>query len=286
MVCDRDRSVHAPSRGCVPPPSARRKKIFLRLHLLRCNLFPEALASRRSPDGGESRRFALAVLAAGSLALTAALAVLFIQAIFVGIFVAQQWDRNFPTALLLVHHLRILAAVEDPREWTDVGRRRRIVDRLEEIATCIEHDWVKGWAVDDIHTQSWIHDIGFKIAASYRSLKMWIMTPKADTRDRLIDRVKQQKLALLNGDWDSLRRGDPPPVIEENRLRDLSALLRNMAIALLPISSLWAARWLHLDVSIVPAGAWWMCYVWLIVGLLLVLDPKLSSRTEAVRAAF
>ena len=106
------------------------------------------------------------------------------------------------------------------REWTDVGRRRRIsADRLEEIATCIEHDWVKGWAVDDIHTQSWIHDIGFKIAASYRSLKMWIMTPKADTRDRLIDRVKQQKLALLNGDWDSLRRGDPPPVIEENRLR-------------------------------------------------------------------
>lgn len=151
------------------------------------------------------------------LAYGLALMVLGAAALWWGMaFTERWWDRHaamrHPDAVVVDEMVRMLETVErHPAEWLTLGTRDRMLSSLERMAQCLERSMPLHLRGRDDETRRWILDATAQRAAAVRELKKSVALPRADTRERFIERVSGDLVLAASGDWESLETAPVPP---------------------------------------------------------------------------
>jgi hypothetical protein len=191
-----------------------------------------------------------------------------------------------PDAMIVDNILVALAMSSRQDLWIDVGFRREIMSRLDDVASCMERDIPRVLKTRDLRTNAWLSEQWGGKAAAVRSLEQWLITPKPDTRERLEDQLTMLfRRALLN-DWDAmahLRPEDPPHPSWTARLK---TGLKTVLIAILPLVLLLALGKTNVAVTgalgdYLKIGA----IIWALVTLISLLDPLYAIKLTAIRDA-
>lgn len=158
------------------------------------------------------------------------LVVLGSAALWWGMHITERWwDRHasarHPDAVVADELLRILETVEkSPAEWAHMRGRNRVLRSLERAARCLQHNLPYRLRGQDTETDRWLRDKGAGQAAALRSLKRWVLVPRADTRERFIERISQDLVRTTVGDWDGLECAEPAAA-RTSRMRSAAKLL-------------------------------------------------------------
>ncbi|HEU0012939.1 MAG TPA: hypothetical protein VFQ45_04610 [Longimicrobium sp.] len=138
-----------------------------------------------------------------------------------------------PDAMMVREMVSMLAWVEEhPHAWSDLRARGRILRSLETVAYCLERQLVRHLRGHDAATERWLREKTAQRAAAVRALKRWVCLPKADTRERFVERIAGDLVRAATGDWDGLESAEveaagPSPV---RRLAGASASAAVIAV--------------------------------------------------------
>jgi|GEM_PF-6248293 len=149
-------------------------------------------------------------------------------------FTDQWWDRHacmrHPDAVVVDELARMVETLgRHPGEWLNLHVRARLLHSLERVAQCLEHSLPLHLNGRDALTDGWMREQTAGRAAAVRELKRWVCLPKADTRQRFVDRISQDLIRAVRGDWDGLE-WMPPPAREPRGLRTVARTLVVLAV--------------------------------------------------------
>ena len=231
----------------------------------------------------------LLVVVAGSAALTLLPLAGLLLALYAGVTAFYVWrDRTLataePDAAATDAILRLLDCSRSG--WRRSATRAAMLADLERLARAVDGGFARRMRSGDQSSDAWVQDQAGRAGAAVRQLKRWVVTPLADTRERLRERLTADLVALAEGRWDPLERADGgsgtlarPPLWATVR-----SVARTVGVALVPWAALWAYRRIDpAGASALPAWAAVGCALWGVVVLALAADPALPDRTRAVR---
>jgi len=158
------------------------------------------------------------------------------------------------------------------------------LEAIEDAATSIEIGWPRKLATGDDATAGLIEVATRSIAATIRSLKEPIILAAPGPQDQLLAKITSIFTALASGHWDSIPRQDPipHPSMRYRVLESLKALLLGTAPLLLVLA---AKRFGLLQDPKMLDWAAFSGFIWFMVTLLLMLDPLLLKKAEAIKTA-
>jgi len=193
------------------------------------------------------------------------------------------FKRKNPVAFFMERVLLVAESIAfDESAWHRVDGKALLMKRLEEAARIVEKDFPDTLRSADFSTDALLKTRFDQIAAALREKKLWIATPKSDTRERLRDWLAHTLESAIEGDWDSLelaeRAGRPSRSLREVAISSV----RGVFTALGPVAIYWAAkRW-----DLLPHEDWTQylgvgVVVWAIFAILFAMDPQLGERIEA-----
>lgn len=239
-------------------------------------------------EGGDPRR--LSVMQLMSLSALMQFFVYCAAVVIIGVFgscVHYVWPGSFkrknPVAFFAE---RVLMAAEkiafEDSAWHLVDGKALLMKRIEEAARIIEKDFPETLRSADFATDVLLESRFEQIAAALREKKLWIATPKSDTRERLRDWLIHALEAAIGGDWDSLELAEPARGPGRSLREIVISYARGLFTALGPAAIYWAAkRW-----DLLPHEEWTQylgigVVVWGVFAILFAIDPQLGERIEA-----
>jgi hypothetical protein len=205
---------------------------------------------------------------------------------FIRFIIKKVKNASYPDAVLVYGLLQILSQVEKkPKQWADLVFKRQVINKLEEIARCVQYNLPRQLRSGDAGTDSWFKETTKQIAAALREQKKLILTPKPDSRDQFIAELSTNLIQATSGNWDGLKKVKPEKFsftqIWHGRL---SEFLRALFSAGLPLLILWGIQQTSLafqgnmldtiKVLVITGG---------IMRLLIALDPISMEKTSALK---
>jgi hypothetical protein len=196
-------------------------------------------------------------------------------------------QRIYTGTFLVTEFFSALADVEGTtaRDWADINFRKKVIARLEKVATCVERVIPAQMRSGNPATDQWLSESAEEMAAGVRALAKWVMTPKADTREQLVTRLASNLVHAARGDWDGFERAKPERLSRPDLIRTRGAnLLKAAALASIPILVLLAVKRLGLApdgtvLTYLTVGG----YVWAALTLLSGLDPAYGAKITAIK---
>jgi hypothetical protein len=198
--------------------------------------------------------------------------------------------RLYPEAFIQTELFRLLARLwVNPDRWPDFGFRRDLLQRLENVAYCVQHGVPARLGGGDAATGAWLAGRAAQMAERYRSLKRWVLTPLPGTRENLIARLGASLDHIARGEWgqewEDLQALPMEAVSVRRRWRErLSELLRKVCLAGLPVVGLLLFRWQY-PKTVLPAYVTGGVLLYAVVTLL-TLDPDFSAKTPVMKDLF
>lgn len=183
--------------------------------------------------------------------------------------------RAIPALIRLLAHLE-----RDPLAFSNSGKKKSMIDDLEQVADTFEK-FIPASTPD----QQGFSAIMASRASWIRSLKMWVLCPRADTRDHLVPLLALTLVALLRGHWDAIPTGsvENPPRLPWHH-RSL-AMLRSVIWAFVPLGILLVLQYTPLALQgTMREYATLGVTLWCAIALVADLDPKFGTRTAFVRS--
>jgi hypothetical protein len=184
-----------------------------------------------------------------------------------------------PDAVVSNEFLQMHTVLRSDRNWRDLSKRRGLLRNLEAAAASIEVGLPRRLRSGDPASDLWLQQRATGMAASLRELKRWVATPREDTREILLQRIRADLLQVALGNWDALQESDSRHI----SLRARAGLVaRDLVVAVLPLCAvLGFSRFLFwwkpaLAETHVLTGLLFACAVWLIYRVIVVLDPRLT----------
>lgn len=229
-------------------------------------------------------------LTVGTIAAAISIAVLLFAVDVLGSGLAYgflHWRRRmYPDAIVLDGLINILHRVaKSPERWPDLSFRRELASRIEEVALAIQFGFPGRLRISNPITNSWVREVSVEQAAAVRELEKWLMTPKADTRDRFIERTREMLERCATGDWDALERRPPEKLTAKQLGRRLTESVVRVIAAFIPIGILLTVRE-TVDAVVVPEYLYVFAIVWTIGALITWLDPQVVQRVAQQKDIF
>lgn len=156
-----------------------------------------------------------------------------------------------------------------------------MVSDLEEAAKCLEvvPKTIPGL---DRHSNEWNNHEYLRSASGIRALKKWVLLPKAETRVYLEREIRRVLELVAAGDWDRLPQADLPQDEPIPWWRRALRLVRSIIVAAIPpvAVTVFGAQLSQSELGkyVIP-GAW----IWALVSLLAVLDPRFGDKLSALK---
>jgi hypothetical protein len=196
-------------------------------------------------------------------------------------------ETDHPDVVVADGLLTCLAIVDSHRHsfWM-LEPRQQLANELERIAACIAREFPRrfGGRAD---ADPWVAQTAHELAFAVRKLKRWVATPRLDTAEHLIERLRTDLEHAAAGAWGHLERcaeetvpAPPPPGWREQAL----SLARTVVVAGLPLA------------VVVGSGAWGLSEslrnqltvsagVWAVLTILVYLEPKSREHLASLRDA-
>ena len=240
-----------------------------------------------------SAYFGAAVLRGGFALVYVATWTLFCLIFAYSIIGPFEWRTRsmYPAAVIANALLDILRKLEEfPARWPDFDFRRSMLGKLEKAATCAETGLLEKLNANARQSNAELRKLTRRIATEFRGLKPWIITPKADTRDYFIGRIKADLVSVCREDWYALveREKQPgdAPAEEEKRLPPLHYVLRTLRTLVsgtIPLGVFIAVTRAGVKIeepmkTYVTVGV----YVWAGICLLFVFDPLFVEKIKSI----
>lgn len=192
------------------------------------------------------------------------------------LYVEFRKKRNCPVAMVVDSLLLTLHAL-DKRKFKDLAKattKAELIPRIEDVAASVERV-PRGMPSGDAATESWLKDEMTQIAGGVRSLKKWVLTPKADTHSQLYDRLVDLLRMVVTGNWDSMPRGTPGKVARPRRwVRRVFEILSAVMISSLAILTALVVPHSPLSELLSPGNLLIGGGIWVLLVVLAVLDPE------------
>jgi hypothetical protein len=201
----------------------------------------------------------------------------------------DRWfEEDHPDVVVVDGLLTSLAIVDGDRGgfWL-LDTRQRLADEFERMAACIERVFPRRFEARPA-ADPWVAQTARELAFALRRLKRWVATPRLDTAEHLITRLRVDLVHAAAGAWGHFERVAEEPLPEPARAQTWRAgavgAVRTIVIASLPLAAVWGAGTYGLGEPLrtqltVSAGAW------AVLTILLYLDPNSSRQLAALRDA-
>lgn len=208
------------------------------------------------------------------------------------LFTPRNFERRFSKMSFLnsfvINELLIVLLMleKQPRQWNNMGYKKKLIAHVEEIAAIIERRMPSASTSEDGPANKWVKTIAEEIATGFRELIKWIITPKLDTREKLIAYISDCLVLASQGDWDRFPRSTPEKIPTPEAMRQKAIkLLRTLFIAFLPVSILTVISRVGNNMSptiytYISVGS----YIWAILTLLSSLDPEYNVKLNTVKS--
>jgi hypothetical protein len=175
-----------------------------------------------------------------------------------------------------------LTAVKTQENWTDPMVRGVFLERFEDAAKCLE-TISKKFSTGDRFSTGWNRLEYLRRAAGIREFKKWVLMPKTDTRYNLDRELRGIIQLVALGDWDGLPQADLPSNAPVPWWRRLSEIIRSLLIAALPVVVVTFFGQMFLPNEILKNYATGAAWLWALISLLVVLDPRLGEKLSAFK---
>jgi len=158
------------------------------------------------------------------------------------------------------------------------------MSELEEVATRIEYDLPRRLRAKDDATDAWFRNATAEMAAAFRALKKWVLTPMVDTREQFIAYIATSFTSVASGDWHNLERTKLEKVSGQVWRIRLVELLRTLLVATIPLLVLMIIQQTQLALEGAPAeyvtaGV----LIWAALTLISVFDPLFGEKIDALK---
>ncbi|HEY0785205.1 MAG TPA: hypothetical protein VGD62_04990 [Acidobacteriaceae bacterium] len=197
--------------------------------------------------------------------------------------------RHSIDARIFVRVLNLLSKIEQhPFRWQELAFKTELLTELNAIARMIQHDLpAQCSSFEDEVFRAWLRERMTLVATRFREMKQWIILPRADTRDYLLQQLAAITISLAQGDWDALPTAQTSQQARRaGHLANALGSLRTLAASVLPILILVALARLHVRLpEALRLYAYLAASFWLGIGVLSLLDPLYAARLDAVKSA-
>lgn len=193
---------------------------------------------------------------------------------------------QFPEAAIVAELADVLILVSNyPAGWSSVKFRHNLMSSLEDIASDIERNLPFNVRQGPAESQ-WQAGQVRQIAAYFRWLNEWLLTPRSDTRGLFIDQISDALCNIVRGTWDwgQLTQAEFEASRQKTTWRNISKdWVITLSLAFLPLLLFLIFKRLLGIVdpllSYVKIGT----YLWAILTLALRIDPTFSSKVAAFK---
>ena len=175
-------------------------------------------------------------------------------------------------------------------DWGSVFRKRAqrnsALGDIERLARLLENDWSYHIKVGDETTETWKKNTLKAIAMSIRGLKREIILPSGNSAKQLKDKFNQLFASVLSHDLSAFKFDDLPAQRIKKR-RGILDSIRRFIVAILPITA--SLIIYHEFSELLPSEYKGLPLIfstgWLILCLLLWMDPQLGEKINILRSS-
>lgn len=161
---------------------------------------------------------------------------------------------------------------------------RYIITNLEDIADCLERYIFRRKRGGDQMTDFWLHNASMQVSTHIRSLKLDILLPKNEIRDRLKKKVVKTLEIAINDSWGELERMDPKDFKESGFFYHVKRIFKALLIAATPLSLFLVLQETPYAISGRPEDyAKLGTFAWCAVALLTTFDPSWGKKASSMR---
>lgn len=237
-----------------------------------------------SENGIPSPSFFIYGVSSISIYLMGAVTILIV--VLVSAVIRNLFETRYPHASIVRRLSDTLAALERHRVlWLLPASRASAIARIDRAATLVQWRLFRSLRTTDQATRAWRDDRAQRVSHALREKERWLITPKADTREVLLERLSDFLSVFLTGAWDLLEaaEGDLPRALPT--VRGIMRMARAVIIGFLPAALFGAGR--HWQVF--SLGSPLDDYVlgglalWGLVSLISVSDPLFKENLSAVK---
>lgn len=173
------------------------------------------------------------------------------------------------------------------KDWPEIfrkrNRRNNALSEIERLASLIENDWSSHIQVGDAKTEKWKQQTLKGIAAGIRKLKRELIIPSPESAKILTARFNQLFESLLTHNLQGFIQEDVPA--ERVRKKSVLQPIKQFLVALIPITA--AIVIYKYEPDLLPENYNGLPMIigsgWLILCLLLWLDPQIGDKVSLLR---
>jgi hypothetical protein len=202
-----------------------------------------------------------------------------------------------PDAVMVSHLITAVVTVAGSSErlrWNNLRLRRSILYDIEMCARCIDYYLPNALRPYDHDTWTWQTTEARRIAGSVRKLKVLLILPAQDSKERFLQKSLAALYAIATGDWNALERidvSDFPPQARRITLRQrMLVLLAAIARALVPLILAIVATQVNLgsmDGPLISGSIanylLGVTALYAAVAIVMAIDPQLAERVRTAR---
>jgi hypothetical protein len=190
-------------------------------------------------------------------------------------------------AILILRLMELIAVIEEnPSKWNELPFRAKLLSKLDAIAVLIKGDFRRLWGTRDPELSRWLGQYTTEVAFSIHCLGKWLISPRIDTRNCLIERVCHLFICIARADWDEIPR-DPIVSVEPQQkwLTRALQIIRLTVTSIIPITILWLLNRFNVKLEdpiktyLYAAASLWAAIAWIAA-----FDPLYSTKIEAIKS--
>jgi hypothetical protein len=162
--------------------------------------------------------------------------------------------------------------------------KKLVLKHMEMAATYLEDEIPRRLRSKDIITDDWFRRSMQQAAAALREKKKWILTPKEDSINHLINAITLTLTYIADGNWDALERREPEQISRPAYMHlffsRLLSMLKTLFIGVFPIVGLTLI--FQLTPITLPDTtrniAFFAAFLWFGLTILINMDSQISTK--------
>lgn len=228
------------------------------------------------------------MMAFGAMSALSGLVFLFISeliSIIYRVFLESR-QNSYPVEYLTLCLFDAIWMLEHGKQrWCKPKFRSRIVAILGRAATIMRYHLFKQFDLAQDYSRSHIKALAASYSDALLEKQMWLVTPKENTRETLLERLSQTIVAYLEGRWDSFEQRSQANPAKQNRFQALSSSLKVLMLGFLPLATFEVSnRFLNMEVP-KPISSYinFALLAWAILSVITAFDTSVSQRVSTFR---